>query len=434
MAYQYALNNIYNHYLTTYAPKSASRYDAHKKSELRNVYNSIVKLNKDAPLSIVDTSEAAQKYVVGIKENARGLRNTITSLSGSDETELLNRKMAYSSDSSIVDAKFIGDISVQNEDETLEINVEQLAQSQINTGNYLRKDAMALPSGTYSFDIAINNTGYEFQFNINPGDTNFDLQSKLARLINNANIGLSATVKEYDANRTALSLESATTGIDLGHATLFDITDDNTSQTGGVADYLGINEVTRYPQNAIFTMNNERRVSYNNHFTVQGKYDLTLKGLPASPEDTVTIGLKPDMESLSENINHFIGGYNDFIRAAIEYQNTQPKSSQLVREMSRISGLYHSELSPLGISLSEDGTIQVDNATLKAGLEENGAKESMDGIKRFANAVLNKTNAISLNPMDYVNKTIVAYKNPGKNFSPSYITSQYSGMMFNSYV
>lgn len=433
MAYQYALSNIYNHYLTTYAPKSATRYDAHKKSELRNVYNSIVKLNKDAPLSIVDTSEAAQKYVVGIKENARELRNTITSLSGSDETELLNRKIAYSSDSSVVDAKFIGDISEQNEDESLEIGVEQLAQSQINTGNYLRKDAMTLSSGTYSFDIGINNTGYEFQFNINPGDTNFDLQNKLARLINNANIGLSATIKEYDADRAALSLESTATGIDLGHATLFDITDDNTSQASGVVDYLGINEVTRHPQNAIFTLNDEKRVSYTNHFTVQGKYDITLKGL-TSGDNTVTVGLKPDMESLSENINRFIGGYNEFIRAAAEYQNSQPKSSQLIREMSRISGLYNNELGPLGISLTEDGTIQVDSTTLKAGLEENGAAESMDGIKRFANAVLNKTNAISLNPMDYVNKTIVAYKNPGKNFSPSYITSQYSGMMFNSYV
>ena len=433
MAYQYALSNIYNHYLTTYAPKSATRYDAHKKSELRNVYNSIVKLNKDAPLSIVDTSEAAQKYVVGIKENARELRNTITSLSGSDESELLNRKIAYSSDSSVVDAKFIGDISGQNEDESLEIGVEQIAQSQINTGNYLRKDAMALSSGTYSFDIGINNTGYEFQFNINPGDTNFDLQNKLARLINNANIGLTATIKEYDANLAALSLESTATGIDLGHATLFDITDDNTSRTGGVADYLGINEVTRHPQNAIFTLNGEKRVSYTNHFTVQGKYDITLKGL-TSDENTVTVGLKPDMESLSENINRFIGGYNNFIRAAAEYQNSQPKSSQLIREMSRISGLYNNELGPLGISLTENGTIQVDSTTLKAGLEENGTAESMDGIKRFANAVLNKTNAISLNPMDYVNKTIVAYKNPGKNFSPAYITSQYSGMMFNSYV
>ena len=434
MAYQYALNNVYNHYLTTYAPKSATRYDAHKKSELRNVYNSIIKINKEAPLSIVDTSEAAQKYVVSIKENARELRNTITSLSGSDETELLNRKIAFSSNSAVIDAKYIGDLSQQSEDENLEIGVEQLAQSQVNTGNYLRKDAMAMPSGTYSFDIAINNTGYEFQFNINPGDTNFDLQNKLARLINNSNIGLAATIKEYDSDHAALSLESVSTGIDLGRVTLFDITENGAEGDDNIASYLGINKVSRYPQNAIFSLNEERRVSYTNHFTVQGKYDITLKGLPSSAEETVTIGLKPDMESIAENINYFIGGYNDFVRAAAEYQNSQPKSSQLIREMSRISGLYNSELGPLGISLTEDGTIQVDNTTLKAGLEENGAIESLDGIKRFANAVLNKSNAISLNPMNYVNKTIVAYKNPGKNHAPAYITSQYSGMMFNTYV
>jgi hypothetical protein len=35
--------------------------------------------------------------------------------------------------------------------------------------------------------------------------------------------------------------------------------------------------------------------------------------------------------------------------------------------------------------------------------------------------------------MDYVDKKIVAYKNPGHNFASPYITSAYSGMMFNSY-
>ena len=434
MAYQYALSNIYNHYLTTYAPKSATRYDAHKKSDLRDIYNSIVKLNKESPLSIVDTSEAAQKYVVSIKENARELRNTITSLSGSDETELLNRKIAYSSNASVVDAKFIGDLSVQDENENLEIGIEQLAQSQINTGNYLRKDAMAMSTGTYSFDISINNTAYEFQFNINPGDTNFDLQNKLSRLINNANIGIKAEVKEYDNALAALSLESTATGIDLGHATIFDITDDNTSKHSGIVNYLGLNEVSRHPQNAVFSLNGDKRVSYTNHFTVEGKYEINLQGLPAAQGETVTVGLKPDTESLTENIHRFIGGYNDFIKAAQEYQNSQPKSSQLIREMSRISGLYNNELGSLGISLNENGLIQVNDSVLKAGIDENGAKESLNGIKRFANAVLNKTNAISLNPMDYVNKTIVAYKNPGKNYAPAYITSQYSGMMFNSYV
>lgn len=44
-----ALNTVYNFYMTTYAPKTNSRYDTHKKSELRSVYNSIVDQNKDAP-------------------------------------------------------------------------------------------------------------------------------------------------------------------------------------------------------------------------------------------------------------------------------------------------------------------------------------------------------------------------------------------------
>lgn len=50
MAYNTIMNTVYNHYLTTYAPKkTSSQYDTHKKSELRSIYNSMVKLNKDAP-------------------------------------------------------------------------------------------------------------------------------------------------------------------------------------------------------------------------------------------------------------------------------------------------------------------------------------------------------------------------------------------------
>ena len=46
MANMMALNSVYNHYLTTYSRGTVSKYDAHKKSELRGIYNSIVKMNK----------------------------------------------------------------------------------------------------------------------------------------------------------------------------------------------------------------------------------------------------------------------------------------------------------------------------------------------------------------------------------------------------
>ncbi|MDE5599146.1 MAG: hypothetical protein K2J04_15130, partial [Lachnospiraceae bacterium] len=62
-------SNVYNYYMTNYAPRSSTPYDSHKKSELRNVYNSIVKLNKDAPIYILDTSKDSCAFAVGMKEN-----------------------------------------------------------------------------------------------------------------------------------------------------------------------------------------------------------------------------------------------------------------------------------------------------------------------------------------------------------------------------
>ena len=41
--------------------------------------------------------------------------------------------------------------------------------------------------------------------------------------------------------------------------------------------------------------------------------------------------------------------------------------------------------------------------------------------------------AIVLDPMHYIERPVVAYKNPGHGFSNPYITSEYSGMMFNGY-
>ena len=82
MAYSAALNTVYNHYLASYAPKSTTRYDTHKRGELKSIYNSIVKLSKESPLYLIDTSRASQGFAVDLKENARQLRNTIASLGG----------------------------------------------------------------------------------------------------------------------------------------------------------------------------------------------------------------------------------------------------------------------------------------------------------------------------------------------------------------
>ena len=426
------MNTVYNNYLTTYTPKSLTRYDTHKKSELRGVYNSIVKMNKDAPWYLPTTSKDVQRYAVDLKESARELHNTIAWLGGLEESESLQKKSAYSSDPDVVSANFIGKDLPTGTPDGFTIEVESLATPQENMGLFLPESTVALRPDTYSFDISINDMNYEFQFSIGESETNREVQERLARLINNSSIGLKATVREED-HRTSLSLVSESAGLPSGKDHIFSVSDERTSKAKGTVQYFGLNYTSREASDAVFKINGEQRTASANHFTVGKLFEVELKGL--SPKDSpATIGLKNDVESMTDNIRHLVGGYNDFIKAASSYLETQSRSKALLREMKNLAGNFSSELESIGLNLSEEGTISIDPDLLRqAAQQTQDTGGSFDYLKNFTQSLLKKSDQISLNPMDYVDKTIVAYKNPGHNFVSPYTTSNYSGMMFNFY-
>lgn len=428
------LNNIHNFYMTTYADKTNSPYDTHKKSELRGVYNSIVKINKDAPLYILDDSQESREYAIGLKENARALKNTIASVGGMDDEDILNKKAAASSNSNVAIADFIGDIEDEGPTPEFDIEVKKLATSQINAGKMLVDDEpVDLPTDTYSFDIGINDLRYEFQFNIKDSDTNREVQERLSRLINNSNIGLSAEVVRNDeGNASYLKLESATTGSKNGTGQIFNISDADTSKASGTVDYFGIDYVLQEGNDAEFEINGEPRSASSNNFTVGRMYELTLTGV-SEPGESTHIGLMTDVDSMTENINTLIGGYNDFVRAAAEYSDLHPISSRLVSEMAAITRNYAEGLTGAGVNINLDGTLELDEDAFKESVRDGSAEEAAGSIKDFAQSLLRKSNQISLNPMTYVDKTIVSYKNPGRSFNSPYTTSAYAGMLFNSY-
>ena len=434
MADNTAISTVYNHFLTTYAPKGTnSKYDTHKKSELRGLYNSIVKMNKEAPLFLLDNSPATQEFAVGLKENARSLKNVISSLSMDDSDNMLDQKAVASSDEDVVQASFIGGADIDPDSiPNLDISVEQLAAGQENRGKFLEPDQMDLEPGTYSFDIHSRDMDYEFQFNIGENDTNKLVEEKLARLITRSNIGVSAEVLTDDEGRVALSIRSDETGVRGKGDTSFDISDNNTHKTAGTVDYFGIGDVTTYPQNSLFTLNGEQRSTFSNHFSIERMYDINLKGV--SEEGTsVSIGLKTDVESVTENINNLVDGYNSFITNINSYAESQPYSKKLISEMNKTAALYSSELESIGLKFADDGTISVDNNLLAQTAREDDAMERFASIKKFTEGLLGRANKVALDPMEYTQKTVVAYKNPGHGYATPYITSNYSGMMFSSY-
>lgn len=428
-----ALNTVYNHFMTTYAPSGTNtKYDTHKKSELRSVYNSIIKLNKESPLFLIDKSSQTQEFAVGLKESSRTLKNIISSLSIDDGSDLLSKKVVSSSNEDIVTASYTGKADGVEEVASFEIEVKQLAKSQQNIGNFLPENGMDLKSDTYSFDIHSRGMDYEFQFNINDGDTNRLIEEKLARLITKSNIGLQASTIYDNNGNVALMLESTETGLRGDAETLFQVSDNKTSKKTGAVDYFDINRTTQYPCNSSFILNGEERSTLSNQFTIDRVFELSLNGVSAEGASS-SIGLKTDIDSITENVSHLVEGYNSFLQKAAAYLERQPYSKKLIQEMTNISSLYENDLESIGLVVEDDGHISLDKNLLQQTAQEEDALDRFKSIKNFTGNILNKTNQISLNPMQYTQKTIVAYKNPGHSFASPYITSNYSGMMFSSY-
>lgn len=429
-----AINNIYNYFLTTYAPqKSDSRYDTHKKSELRGVYNSIVKINKDAPLAIVDRSQETKEYAVGLKENARTFHNTIVSLGGMNDDEMLDKKVAYSSDESLATVKYIGEDNKGANAPALDIVVNRLASPQINIGRMLPENVLSLSEDVYSFDVSINGLNYEFQYAVNADDTNRTVQDKLARLITNSGVGLNADVISDGAGNSALRIASNATGATKGGGHIFNITDDKTGKTRGSVAYFGLDSVALDNEDAEFVVNGNVRNARGNTFTVEKMYEINLNRTSVDETDGAHIELKTDMESVASNIEELIDAYNSFIDNANAYSDKHPKSERLIREMYSLASEHIEEFESLGIKLEDNARITIDKEALIESAKQGDVSDKISGLKAFAASMLRKVNQISIDPMHYVDSTIVAYKNPGHNFVTPYVTSQYTGMLFNGY-
>lgn len=426
------LNTVYNNYMSTYTPKSLTRYDTHKKSELRSVYNSIVKLNKESPWYLPTTNKETQNYAVSLKAGARELHNTIAQLGGLEQDGMLEQKTAYSSDENIATAQFLGTGSDSKLPEGFRIEVRTLASPQENMGVFLPDEAVTLKPDTYSFDVGINDLNYEFQFTISEGDTNKDVQSRLMRLINSSNIGIHANLSESEG-KTALVLSSDSSGLPLGRSEIFRVSDDHTGKTAGTVAYFGLDYTSRKASNANFLLNGEERTASSNHFTVGKAFELTLQGVSEEGAET-QIGLKTNIDSMADNILSLVGSYNSFLQTVSAYTQVQSGNDTLTRELKGISNVFVNEMESTGLNHEEDGTLTLNKDTLKQAIQQSDdLKDTFSYLKDFSSALMRKSNQVSINPMEYVNKTVVAYKNPGHNFVSPYTQSAYSGMMFNSY-
>ena len=104
------ISSVYNYYLSTYAKPNVSKSDTHKKSELKDVYNRMLKVNRKSSLYKITEGEDVKKFAIDLKEAARAITNVASELSDNNQMGSgFAKKKAISTDDSVVTAKFIGD-------------------------------------------------------------------------------------------------------------------------------------------------------------------------------------------------------------------------------------------------------------------------------------------------------------------------------------
>lgn len=425
------ISSVYSYYLSQYGNKSNSKYDSHTRTQLNNTYSKVVKINSQTPVYKLDLSTAAQKYAIDLKEHARALENITEDLSDGADGTMTFKKSAVSSNASAVNASYITDFGAASNDESFDINVKQLACSQLNTGNYLQPRSKHIKPGEYSFDLSINDVIYEFQFKVDNSETTNNIQNKIARLINRSNIGLTANIKEDSLGNTAINIESESTGINGTTPVIFSIkSDDANNQL--LIDTLGLDRVTQYPSNAIFDVDGDERSSMSNSITINKAYDVKLSKVTEEP---VTISLKADADSIVESLNELVAGYNNLISVTNDENNNHFQGTEkLQNEIASIARSYKKQLADSGLSLNKDGTISADKEVIINADNKDALSHIYESLNSFKNSIKEKAEDIALNPMDYVNNKIIAYKNPLRSFPDPYNLSAYTGMMFNGYI
>ena len=427
-----AIGSAYDYYLKTYGSQQTSRYDSHRKEDLRDTVNKIKILNKESPLYKVRMSGDVQKYAIDIKEGARNIKNIVAAFSESEQGigAAFQKKIAASSNPDAATAVYIGDSSSLTTNEGFELEIMQLASPQTNVGNFLKRDEYDFLPGSYSFDLNMNANSYEFQYNINVGDTNGDVLFKLARLVNNAHIGLKADILNGSQDMASLRLESKQTGLSPQESSLFKITPENTHESKQAMQILGIDVVAAMAENSSFLLNGTKHSSYSNTFTINNTFSVTLNNTTPKNEP-VTIGFKPGSEALTDDVQSLVDSFNSMIQIADEHSDMPSSNEKLLKDMGNVAKTFSSSFTPFGLSVSEKGLISVDRKKLTESVLSKDSDQTIGVLNRFKDAIGRKADEASLDPMNYVKKILVAYKNPNstKNFVCPYISSVYSGMM-----
>ena len=349
-------------------------------------------------------------YVNNIKSASKNLSGAIGELSGN---AFSNRTMT-SSDSDTMTVNYSGKNTININ--PMNVKIDQIASGQVNEG--ARMDSAAAFGGSKigknQFSITTGGKTTQLDVNIATGDTNKDVQQKMADAINKAGIGVKATVEtDTKTNTSMLKLESTTTGSDPKNGfAIKDITGDLTAKTGA-------NEISREGRDAIYSVNGgAKQTSQSNTVNLGNGISATFK---KASDEAVTVSRGKNMDSAKSAVEGMVKSYNDLYVEAVQ-RSDDPKAQKLASKMLNTSKVYSGSLSNIGIGFDKDGKMTIDSQKLNKAAEDGRLEkfftENSGKNYGFTNQINNLANNVSRNTSNFVSSSLFG-NSIGDNFAYS---------------
>lgn len=226
------------------------------------------------------------------------------------------------------------------------LQIDQLANEQVNVGTYLDSDGTALAPGSYSFSMQTIHGNLPFTLSVSGADTNLSLQEQLADQINRRHIDVRASIIK-EGNTSALMLASADTGTPETVSSLYFTFDKK--QGAEVVDTFGLNQIQTYPENARFYINDLVHSSTSNHISINQVAEFDFHKVTDTP---VNVQFTPDKSLLVDQMTNFTDAYNQLVTLSEEASQPRLEAATSITISLVLSHVMRNSLPPSALPLA----------------------------------------------------------------------------------
>ena len=199
----------------------------------------------------------------------------------------------------------------------------------------------------------------------------------------------------------------------------------------GIITHFGLDRIGKAPVNTCFSINGKQKEVRGRSYLYNNALTLSIKEVTSAP---VTIGKVTNQEPIAEKLRTFVNKYNSIFDFVKQQQPDNHRAKKLLYELGTTLRQFSSELGTCGLSVSKEGTLSIREKEMYAAAGNGSLERLFSEDSRFSSTLVKKLSDIALNPMEYLNKTVVTYPNitAKKTLNP-YVSSIYCGLLYNNY-